>query len=105
MEILKNSPFVESTNREIASQPQARTLVLAVPLQREAALWPVEHGELVITVVKGRGEIRGGSGEHELTAGDQVYLVGGDEFALSAAGPEEPFVVRMYWSPVVRGPI
>ena len=105
MEICKNSPFVASTDREIASQPQSRTQVMAVPLQGAAPLWPVEHGELVITVVQGRGLLRTGSGTHELAAGDQVYLVAGDEFALTAVGPDDPFVVQMYWSPVVRGPI
>ena len=99
MEILKNSPFVESINREIASQPQSRTQVLEVPWRSEVVLWPVDHGELYITVVRGEGLIKSAVAENRLEAGDQVHLVEGDEFALLPADADLAFVVQMYWAP------
>ena len=66
-------------------------------------LWPVDHGELVVTVVKGMGLIKTGAAENSIETGDQVYLVEGDEFALLPADPDIPFVVQMFWSPVATG--
>lgn len=103
MEIWKNSQFVESTAREIATQTQSRTQVLEVPYKRQVSLWPVDHGELLITVLKGKGTLKTGGAENEIEAGDQVLLVEGDSFALLPANPEISFVVQMYWSPVNIG--
>ncbi len=99
MEILKQSQLVEETNREIASQPQSRSQVLAVSWQEQFTLWPVDSGEMVLTVIKGRGLIRSGGEDFKLEAGDQVYLHQGDEFGLLPADSETAFVVQMYWSP------
>ena len=103
MEIWKNSQFIESTAREIASQTQSRTHVLEVPCKSQVALSPVDHGELLITVLKGVGTLKTGVAENEIEAGDQVLLVEGDEFALVPANPDISFVVQMYWSPVNIG--
>jgi hypothetical protein len=99
MEIWKNSRFIESTARQIAAQPQSRTHVLEVPFKSEVVLWPVDHGEIIITVMKGMGILKTGEAENSIEVGDQVYLVEGDEFALVPAATDIAFVVQMYWSP------
>ncbi|MEN8134579.1 MAG: hypothetical protein ABFS18_03455 [Thermodesulfobacteriota bacterium] len=103
MEIWKSSRFIESTAREIAAQTQSRTQVLKVPYKSQVSLWPVDDGELLITVLKGVGTLKTGMAENEIEAGDQVLLVEGDEFALVPANPDISFVVQMYWSPVSIG--
>lgn len=77
MEIWKNSQFIESTSRQIATQPQSRTHVLEVPNKSEVALWPVDHGEMIITVLKGMGVLKTAGAEDIIEAGDQVHLVAG----------------------------
>lgn len=59
----------------------------------------MDHGEITITVVKGKGLTKTSAAADALGGGDQVYLVGGDEFALLPADAETSFVVQMYWSP------
>lgn len=101
MEIWKKSRLIESTNRQIALQPQSRTHTVEIPYQKKATLLPVELGEIVVTVLKGNGIIKTKEGNNTIESGDQVYLVEGDQFALSSANPDVSFVVQMYWSPDV----
>ncbi len=101
MEIWIKSPLIESTNRQIASQPQSRAHTVEIPYQPKAPLLPVELGEIIVTVLKGNGTIKTNEGKNTIECDDQVYLVEGDQFALSAATPDVSFVVQMYWSPDV----
>lgn len=99
MEIWLKSQFIESTNRLIATQPQSRTQTAGIPYQEKTTLYPVENSEVLITVLKGNGIVITKEEKNNIESGDQVYLVEGDESALSAAGPDVSFVVQMYWSP------
>ncbi len=101
MEIWIKSQLIESTNRLIASHPQSRTQTVEIPYKKEASLWPVEHGEILITVLKGNGVIKTKEEKNNIEPGDQVYLVEGDEFALLSSNPDVSFVVQMYCDPGV----
>lgn len=98
MEIWPNSAYLESTNRLTAAQPQSKLQVLEVPYRQGAALTPVAYGEMLITVIKGKGLLRTEEASEQIKDGDQVYLVQGDEFVLSALEPGEIIVVQIYWT-------
>ncbi len=99
MEIWKDSEFLESTARLVAAQTQARLQVVEIPFQQDVALMEVDHGEMLITVLKGEGTIRSREDENSLKAGDQVYLLTNDAFGLTSAGADTSFVVQIYWDP------
>jgi hypothetical protein len=101
MEIRTKSHLLESTGRQIASQPQSRVQVVEVSFPDKVELWPVDHGEILITVLKGKGIIRTKQAENTIEVDDQVLLTEGDEFALLPAGIDNPFVVQMYWAPSI----
>ena len=101
MEIWHKSEHIESTNRLVASQTQSRTQVVEVPYKNEATLSSVDFGEILVTVIKGQGSIQTEDETVDIEEGDQVFLVEGDEFCLSAAKEEVSFIVQMYWAPSI----
>ena len=101
MEIYRNSEHLESTAREIASQTQARAQVVEVPFRQDAQLETVDHGDILITVIKGNGLIKAEESEHALERNDQVLLTEGDCFSLLPASDNDPFVVQIYWAPSI----
>ncbi len=102
MEIWKQSSLLESSGRHIAAQVQSRIQVTEIPFQEAGSLGRVDFGEMLITVLRGEGVVRTGNSQDELVSGDQVYLLQGDEFSLSAATKGASFVVQMYWAPEIR---
>ena len=101
MEIFTDSQFLESTARMIASQPQSRVQVVEVEFRRDAQLEVMDHGEMMITVIKGRGQIKTEQSEHPLEKDDQVLLSEGDTFLLLPINNNDPFVVHIYWAPSI----
>jgi len=101
MEIWKQSHLLESSARHIAAQVQSRIQVSQIPFQDKISLGNVDFGEILITVLSGKGVIHSKKSNHTLEAGDQIYLLQGDEFALSAVTKEKSFVVQMYWAPQI----
>ena len=101
MEIYNDGQFLENTARLIASQPQSRAQVVEVPFRRDAQPERVEHGEMMITVIKGSGLIKAEQSEHALEKDDQVLLSEGDAFVLLPASDNKPFVVQVYWAPSI----
>lgn len=101
MEIWSKSQHIESTNRLIACQPQSRVQSVEIPYQNQktASLSPVDYGQVLITVLKGKGIIKTKGTSDTIEQGDQVFLVEGDEFVLSAARHDISFVVQIYCAP------
>ncbi len=102
MEIWRQSPHVESNNRIIAGQPQSMIQLVEVPFGQEAPLAAVDYGELLITIIKGKGFVVTAEEKFPVSQGDQIYLAEGDEFALSAAEQDEPFVAQSHWAPNIK---
>jgi quercetin dioxygenase-like cupin family protein len=98
MEIWQQSPHVESNNRIIASQPQSMTQLVEVPFQQEVPLTTLDYGEMIITIIKGKGFVVTAEEKHPVSAGDQIYLKEGDTFSLTAASQDEPFVAQSHWA-------
>lgn len=72
---------------------------MEVPFRQEAPLATVDYGEMLITIIKGKGFIVTAEEKHPVCQGDQIYLAEGDEFALLAASQDEPFVAQSHWAP------